>query len=569
MKSKKVIAIFLMLAMLVSLAAACGSEETDNGSDATDNGQVVAPPEDLEEGADTNNGRPYNLTPQKFDSRNDRYLNGINATVLPITDEEVVIDYWTSFNSTIMQGLDESEVFKEMEERTGVKVNFVYPPVGQEADNFNLRINSNELPHIFRTPPEYTGGYQKAVEDGVYLELTDYYDRGLMPNVQYLREANADINRDIVDDEGRMYFFPMIDIVPSHPWSGLWIRQDWLDELGLDMPTTIDEWDHMLREMKDAYNVAPLALNLDLWYGVATNFMFAGSYDAGYEWINKDGEAAYGPILDGYKDFLTTMNKWYEDGLIDPDFATRDTDSYNANAAAGNVGALGLAYGELGQIIVTGKLDNPDFSLKPALMPTSYDGQTTRLRQDNSTVRGDREYVTTRVVDDGIDDIFIQWKDYWYSQDGGDLCSYGPEGVSYVWREDGEFEWIYPRLEEEEDLDFWTIYPLFKLHNWGYLRNSAAYEFIDEVHECIEVWSSQDSSWLVPDNISHTSEESRELASIMMDINTLRDEMSPKFIIGQEPLENFDAFVTNVKNMNIDRAIEIKTAALERYYARD
>ena len=569
MKSKKVIAIFLMLAMLVSLAAACGSEETDNGSDATDNGQVVAPPEDLEEGADTNNGRPYNLTPQKFDSRNDRYLNGINATVLPITDEEVVIDYWTSFNSTIMQGLDESEVFKEMEERTGVKVNFVYPPVGQEADNFNLRINSNELPHIFRTPPEYTGGYQKAVEDGVYLELTDYYDRGLMPNVQYLREANADINRDIVDDEGRMYFFPMIDIVPSHPWSGLWIRQDWLDELGLDMPTTIDEWDHMLREMKDAYNVAPLALNLDLWYGVATNFMFAGSYDAGYEWINKDGEAAYGPILDGYKDFLTTMNKWYEDGLIDPDFATRDTDSYNANAAAGNVGALGLAYGELGQIIVTGKLDNPDFSLKPALMPTSYDGQTTRLRQDNSTVRGDREYVTTRVVDDGIDDIFIQWKDYWYSQDGGDLCSYGPEGVSYVWREDGEFEWIYPRLEEEEDLDFWTIYPLFKLHNWGYLRNSAAYEFIDEVHECIEVWSSQDSSWLVPDNISHTSEESRELASIMMDINTLRDEMSPKFIIGQEPLENFDAFVTDVKNMNIDRAIEIKTAALERYYARD
>ena len=567
MKTKKLIALMLVMVMSILFVAGCSSGNKNTGKQGNDG--VKAPVDrDVAEGKDTNNGRPYNLNPAKYDTRDDKYLNGINATKLPITEDDATLTIWRGFSSTIMQGLDESEFFKELEKRTGVKVEFLYPPVGQEADNFNIRISSDDLPHIFSTPPEYAGGYPKAIQDRVYLELTPYYDKGLMPNLKWLRENYEDIDRDIVDDEGKMNYFPMMDIVPSHPWSGLWVREDWLKELNMDMPKTIDEWDAMLKAMKEAKGVAPLAINIKDWYGVATNFMFAASYDTGYEWINKDGQAAYGPIEPGYKDFLAKMNEWYEAGLIDPDFATRDTDSYNANIASGKIGAAGLAYGEMGQIKVTGQSEDPNFSLRPVLMPTSYDGQIIRLHQNNSTVRADREFFTTKLVDDGLDEIAVVWKDYWYSQDGGDLASYGPEGVSYEWKEDGEYEWIYPRLENDEGLDFWTIYPLFKMHNWGYLRDSTSYEFEPEVYECIDTWSSQDASWVVPDNISHTSEESSELANIMTDINTYRDEMTLKFIMGQEPLSKFDDFVAKIKSMNIDRAIEIKTAAIERYLDR-
>ena len=575
MNKKRISALVLVLAMLVMTLAGCGGTTPAASSAPAASSSAAASSEaaasdsaapEVPEG--DNNGRPYNTDPVKYDTRADKYLNGINATKLPVSKEPVTISIWRGFSSTVMQGLDECEVFKELEKRTGVKVEFIYPTVGQEADNFNLRIASDDLPHIFSTPPEYKGGYQKAITDGVYMDLTPYYDKGLMPNIKWLRENNAAIGKDIVDDAGNMGFFPMIDIVPTDPWSGLWVRQDWLDELGLQQPKTIDEWDAMLRAMKTAKNVTPLAMNVTQWYGVATNYMFAGSYDTGYNFINKDGQAAFGPIEPGYKSWLEKMNQWYKDGLLDPDFATRDYESYNANIANGLVGGMGLAYGELGQILVTGKSQDPNFSLKPVLQPTSYEGQVIKLHQDNSTVRGDREFFTTKLVDDGLDEIAVQWKDYWYSQDGGDLASYGPEGVSYQWKADGEYEWIYPRLKEDASLDFWTLYPLFKLHNWGYLRNSAAYEFEPEVIECINLWDTQDSSWLVPDNISHTSEESTELASIMTDINTYRDEMTLKFITGQEPIANFDAFVSTIKGMNVDRAIELKTAALSRYNAR-
>jgi putative aldouronate transport system substrate-binding protein len=570
-KVKKLIALILVLVMAVFVIAGCGSngaEESPEDTNEENSGQSSDTRTPPPEGKDTNNGRPYNLEPVKWDNRNDRYLNGINATILPVTDKPVTIKYWRGFSSTVMQGLDESEVFKELEKRTGVHVEFMYPPVGQEADNFNLRIATDDLPHVFSTPPNYPGGYMKAIQDEVYLDLTPYYDKGLMPNIKWLRENNQEINRDIVGDDGHMYFFPMIDIVPSDPWSGLWVREDWLKELGLPLPKTISDWDNMLRAMKQAKGVAPLALDITNWYGVATNYMFAGSYETGYNFINKDGKVAFGPIEPGYQQFLAKMHEWYSEGLIDPDFANRTTDAYNANIADGKVGACGLAYGELGQIKLTGQSKDPNFKLTPVLQPTSYEGQVIHLHQDNSTVRADREFFTTKLVDDGIDEVAVQWKDYWYSQDGGDLCSYGPEGVSYRWNEQGEPEWIYPRLKEEKDADFWTLYPLFKLHNWGYLRDSTSYEFEPEVFECIELWDTQDSSWLIPDNISYTPEESTEFNTIMTEINTYRDEMTLKFIMGQVPLSEFDDFVNTIKGMNIDRAIEIQQAALDRYFAR-
>lgn len=577
MKKKKLISIVLVLAMFVLVIPGCGSGDSDadvesGSSEDADNNEsedVQTADEDVPEGKDTNNGRPYNLSPTKHDSRDDEYLYGINATKLPITEDDVTLVIWRSFNSSVIQGLDENEAIQEFEKRTGVKTEFVYPPVGQEEDNFNLRIASDDIPHIFSDPPEYAGGYRKAVEDDIYLELTPYYDKDLMPNIKWLRENYEEIDRDIVDDDGGMYFFPMIDIVPTHPWSGLWVRADWLEELGLDIPETIDDWEEMLKTMKEAKGIAPLGFNIENYYGVRANYMFVAAYETGREWINKDGKAIYGPIEPGYKEFLTKMNEWYEAGLIDPDFATRDNDSYHANIANGNVGAAGMAYGEVGQMTKTGRETDPNFELKPVVQPISYDGQEIHLRQNNSIVRDGREFLTTRVLDDDIDEIAVAWKDYWYSQDGGDLCSYGPEGISYEWNEDGEYEWIYPELDNDEGLDFWSLYSMFKLGDgWGHLRNSAAYEFEPEVHESIETWSTQKADWVMPENVSHTTEEAKELANIMVDINTYRDEMTLKFIMGQEPISKFDDFVATIKGMNIDRAIEIKNAALERYNNR-
>ena len=133
-----------------------------------------------------------------------------------------------------------------------------------------------------------------------------------------------------------------------------------------------------------------------------------------------------------------------------------------------------------------------------------------------------------------------------------------------------KLEWIYDDtgiISKGDDKDFWTVYPLFKLHNWGYLRDSTAYEMQPEVWQCIDEWGKNGHDWFMP-LITPTAEESADLARIMTDIETYRTEMTYKFITGQESLDNFDAFVEQIKSQGIDDAIEIQQAALDRYNAR-
>lgn len=554
----------MSLLLVTTLLAGCGQKESASEKvDVELNVQEVEEHEgDIE--AD-NNGRPFNLEPTKYDERDDKYLNGINGTKLPLSDDEIVIDVWCAFSSTVMQGLEECKVFQEMEKRTNVKINWIYPPVGSEADNFTMLVASDSLPHVFICPPAYPGGETKAVKDEVYLDLTSYYEKGLMPNLQYLCETYEDLEKDIFNDEGRILSFPMIDIVPASPWSGIWIRQDWLDELDMDIPVTVEDWNETLHAMKELKGGSPLAVNFNSFYGVQTNYMFASAYECAFrQFINKNGKVVYGSSEPGYRDFLDLMRGWYADGILDPDFATRTFEDYNSGIANGDFGAFGLAYAEVGQQKMTGTALAPNWKIVPVPQPVLDDGQVSHLRQNDSRVREYKDYITVRAEDEGIADLIVKWKDYWYSQDGGDLCSYGVEGDSYQWK-DGIVDWIDPSLTENDDADFWTLYPKFKLHNAGYLRDATSYIFEPEVYDCIEVWSQQLADWNMPANISFNEEESKDLASIMTDINAYVEEMTYKFITGQTPLSEYDTYVEQLKAMNLDRAVEIYQNALDRY----
>ena len=503
-----------------------------------------------------------------------RQYYGSNMTQLPIVgpnDPPVTLTVWSDLNSTVMDDMNQCAVYPELEKRTGVKIKWEYPPTGQATENFTLRISTGDLPDMFMNAPDYPGGLEKGVADQVLLPINSYYDKGLTPNYKYLRDKYPEIAMNTVTDSGMMVEWNDLDYVPSSPWSGLWVRKDWLDAQGLQVPVTLKDWDTMLRKFKDAYG-AVLGLNIKDWYGVRTNFAFSAAYDTGYDWINKDGVVEYGPASAGYKEFLTLLHGWYADGLYDPDFATRTYESYNANVSNGVYGAFGQAYGDTGPTIVAGKAKDPNFQVLAVRQPVAYDGQVIKLRQTDSIVRWNHDFLTYQCVTDGVDEIAMKWKDYWYSQEGGDLFSYGPEGVSYQWDANDHLQWIYNDTgvvpAAYKDLDFWTVLPLFKVHVAGYLRDSTSYKNVPEVWQCIDEWAKDNPVYYYPDWVSLTTEEDQERSAIEVNMQTYREEMTYKFITGQESLDNFDNYVEELKGMGLDDCTAIKQAGLDRYLAR-
>lgn len=91
---------------------------------------------------------------------------------------------------------------------------------------------------------------------------------------------------------------------------------------------------------------------------------------------------------------------------------------------------------------------------------------------------------------------------------------------------------------------------------------------LDVQLESVQLWRTADAKCKLMPNVSLTADETSEYASIMSEISTYVDEMKLKYMLGSESLDTFDNFVATLHSMGIDRALEIKQAAYDRYLQR-
>lgn len=96
----------------------------------------------------------------------------------------------------------------------------------------------------------YPGGPEKAITDKVILPLNDLIDKSA-PNLKKLLQQDKELDKMIKTDNGTYYAFPMIRPDNGLVFRGPMIRKDWLDELNLQVPTTIDEWYTVLKAFKE------------------------------------------------------------------------------------------------------------------------------------------------------------------------------------------------------------------------------------------------------------------------------------------------------------------------------
>ena len=513
------------------------------------------------------------ITPHDYGAR--------GLTQLPITDEPITIQVWKGLNEPVMTSWDQCIVYDELEKRTGIHIDWVYPPVGSERDNFNLRIASNDLPHMFvEGRSQYQGSLDEICDDEVFMDITPYYEAGYTPNYKYLRDTYEDIRMDTILDSGKLAVFWQFDYVGTSPWSGFWARKDLMDKYNLEAPVTFEDWENFIKTCYDegGYKILIQAgANGGGGGDLDTCYYVFSAYDVGYYYYQVDGTVKYGAMEDGYADALAVLAKWYANGWIDPDFAGYDWNTYKARIAdPANYSIFGMNYGEVGQTVTTARLSVPEYDLIPINGPKLTADQELHLRQYDFTTRAQWDALTWRCVDDGIAEKVCQWKDYWYSQEGAELFSYGVEGISYIWNDKGELEWVYDKPENaqyfpidmaDETNDFWTVYPLFKLHNGGYLRDSGSYIMSDYVWACIDEWAKVEPSYGIP-MTSFTAEEATDYAALNTPIESYLNECVGKIITGQMDISEWPTVQQNLKDMGIEDCIAYQQAAYDRYAER-
>lgn len=483
--------------------------------------------------------------------------------------------YWVEMNpsaATVVQNYGDIEYFKKLQEITGTQIEFMHPPAGQTTEQFKLLIASRkDLPDVVSINwlTEYPGGPEKAVKDGVIIDLNDYID--LMPNYKAFLESDPEIKKQSVTDEGTLYGFHGINMETVRTCAcGLIARQDWLDDLGLEVPETIDEWENVLRLFKEEKGAtAPFTVQLKDFFKYN---LFNAAYGITNEfYLDDNGQVQYGPIQPEYKEYLTTMNRWYQEGLIDPDFASIDKKIISSNMLNDKSGvAFGFVGSGMGTWLNAASQEN--YALTGCPNPVLSKGDEGKFSPEYKGKVLITAAVTTNAKD--IESI-IKTFDYLYTEEGRLLKNFGIEGLTYN-MVDGKPVYSDLITHNPDGLAISDAMAKYIQPNYPGAGQANLPEYIDqyyaeesqkEANVIFNKFSEASAKYSMPP-VTATADESKELGNIMSQISTYRDEKVVAFITGAESLDHYDDFVAEIKNLGIDRAIEIKTASLERYRAR-
>lgn len=337
MRIKKLLAVALSVIMVFSLSA-CGKSNNES-NDSNDTNTEVTQPTATEDGGETTDA---------------------SAVSFPLK-ESVKLSVFMAQNSDVCD-INENAVFKDLEKATNIDFELTLVPGQDAAEKLNLLMASGEYPDIIMGPGFTAQDLEKyGVQEHILTPINDLIDQ-YCPNIQQRLEENPNWKENMTSSDGNIYGIPSVDSSGvGHVNCALkyWINQEWLNNLGLAMPSTTEEFKNVLIAFKNndpngngVADEIPLSGAINSWNSDPYLFLLNafGYFTSDYYYLKDD---KINSVLDQdyIKEGLRYMNDLYVNGLIDPAAFTQDYNQLNAignnvdieilgTAAAGHVGML-------------------------------------------------------------------------------------------------------------------------------------------------------------------------------------------------------------------------------------
>ena len=578
----RIAALILGTALTASLLAGCGSSSTvsADSSAASVSAEATALENTTASETDTSGTTSDNSAFSDVEPKSAASAADSTAAVLPLCDETETISYWFEMSPMVagyLNTMNDNITYQYLEELTNVHVDF--RAVSDEtAQNFNLMVASGDWADIMVWGSNYySGGAVKAVEDGVFMELTDVINE-YMPNYSSLIQ-DKDIYPQVIMNDGKIGEIFPIDWGTSKPGTGPIVRKDWLDDLGIDPASieTYDDYHTMLTRFKNEKG-ASQALYLGP-YGVPYgNYLAAGYGIAAYcdpssdtgSFYQEDGTIKFGLIQPEFKDYLTMIHAWYEEGLISSDYISHS----DIQISAGDVtdGSTGLWY-HMSQIMSehVAQSGDPSFNSCAIQDAVKNPGDKTqlgnysdsRVERNSLSISGDCQNI----------ELVAKWIDFAFSDQGSMIYSYGIEGETYTLDADGNPQFTALITDNPDGLGMITACNLYAIQTGvGYVdQNRFLSGYSEAALEAGDIWLKAldlDHLRIIPSAAKMSTEDSQIYAAHYANIATYAAENIAKFITGARNLEEFDTFAADIEAMDIESCTACWQNALDTYLAQ-
>ena len=554
---KKYLSILLALCLTLALFAGCGgaAESTSAPADSS------AASEDQTDTASSavEDSEPY--TPAEAET---------GSVDMPLANHDVSLGLWIEF-PPFLEGSSYSDpsefpFYQNLSNVSGIDLNFTSISMASASEQFNLAVASQSFPDIICNPGYYSGSVDDAIENDVFFDATDLLPE-YAPNYLSVINRDDETRRDAYSQDGRVGVFWEIAKEPYPANSGLVIRQDWLDTVGMDVPKTYDELHDVLVAFKETFNAeAPIYndsnsifLELSAGYGFKEDF------------IDMDGTAVYNASAEHFKDYLTMMNQWYQEGLIYKDYyvySENNVESDEVKTRLINTSQVGAWYNWC-EDLEHYEVSDPDYALTAMTNPTINAGDEIHLCSgvDPMVSASGGWAISTNASDETVP-YAMQLIDYLYTEEGSILANWGIEGETFYYQDDGTPRYTDVILNNPEFATNMAI-GLYCVFRGPILSDLSRFNqnVVGKLKEYCDVWGVQDNSWDMP-SVAMDAEDSERYNSLKSDIDTAVSENLPKFIIGDRPIDEVDDFIAQLDAMGLAEMVELEQAALDAYYQK-
>jgi len=241
----------------------------------------------------------------------------------------------------------------EIEAAFNVKLELIGRPGPDQREWYELELAANHHFDYFFTGGHSMDDYKSFIERGLVLELTEEMIRENMPRLSAYYDKYADAFGGNVFDwyriDGKIYSIPM-----TRPGDAkrnvIGIRGDWLEELGMKVPTTLTEFEEVLDAFThddpdgngedDTYGFTGVSWNAFSMSPIAQ--AFGVNFDTWY--MNDEGKLVYGNVQPEMKQVLEVLNRWYKAGYFPAEFWKQDWDSFRSQMTSGVAGMCVQSY---------------------------------------------------------------------------------------------------------------------------------------------------------------------------------------------------------------------------------
>ena len=510
-----------------------------------------------------------------------------NETGFPIVNETVTYTFFAPHNSAVEDYY--TNTFVTMyEDMTNVHIEWDLVPQAGLDDKRALVLASNNLPDAFFGSGISVNLAVRYGDEGVFLAVEDLMDK-YNPELQKMFVDMPAIKSLMFCPDGHIYQYPSVSQCYhcSYPHK-FYINRQWIENLGLTMPTTTDELYDVLKAFKEGdptgtgVDVIPMSAAQNSWSSWPVEWiMNAFIYDINNQHIIvEDGVVAFSPTDDRYKEGLKFLRKLFEEELLDNECFIMDMAMLESKMRSGDVATVGAApcMHYLGLLGVEGERPYEYDSLPPISGPAGYKSSY----WDPFGLDKGKFVITTDAKDP---EILARWIDYFYTEEGLLSQKYGVENQEWFTPTGGEmghgeglepapsrFDWM-PGKSWSETVQNVTLNQQGPIYETRAFRGAWTADLIGSPLEPnliahTKPYEGTELPEFYTDLIVLTLDEVEEFAPLKEQLDRYVNEMNAAFISGQVDIEDGWAnYQQELINMGVERYVEIRQAAYERFLA--